>query len=533
VKNRRAKNTSLIKGYSYSVPLLGLLFTINIVFSVFLYSSHTGKMKEKFGKYVSEARAEIEERLRIYIEVVRGGRALFAASDEVTRKDWNEYINSTDILNRYPGIFGLQFCRFVKHKNKDKYIRQVQNDTSLNPVGYPDFKIHPEGKREYYVVVDYNEPFEQNKMAFGYDIISEPIRKRATERSRDTGRLTFSGKLMLLEQEVGFLIYFPVYKNGMPVNTAKERKMAFQGVILAVFAINKLMDGVLGFQLENNLYFEIHDGYQGDDKNVSILPASDTLMYKNTDMKTNSKGKYLRKEILRLGGRRWFIYFFPKEKFNDAVSANPAYFIFPAGLLISLFLFFFVRTLEKEAKIAKQLEEANKKLQFLSSQDGLTEISNRRHFDLFLDNEWRRCLRDQKPISLIMADLDFFKNYNDGYGHHAGDKCLKAVAKVLQKEVNRPGDIAARYGGEEFVLIFSGSDLHSTTAIAERLRLAVKGLKIPHGYSEVCQFVTISLGVATVVPKQWLKKEKLMKMADEALYNAKQEGRNRVKQCVL
>jgi diguanylate cyclase (GGDEF)-like protein len=246
------------------------------------------------------------------------------------------------------------------------------------------------------------------------------------------------------------------------------------------------------------------------------------------DTKNERKGEYFSSEIFNIGGRKWLINFSPKEKFNAGVLANPAYFIFPAGVLISFFLFFFVRTLEKEAGIAKKLEQANKELLLLSSRDGLTEISNRRHFDIFLDNEWRRCLREQKPVSLIMADLDFFKDFNDGFGHHAGDECLKAVAKILQKEVNRPGDLAARYGGEEFVLIFSGSDLPSTTAKAERIREAVKELEIPHGDSATCQFISISLGVATVVPKQWLKKEKLMKMADEALYKAKQEGRNRV-----
>ncbi len=177
----------------------------------------------------------------------------------------------------------------------------------------------------------------------------------------------------------------------------------------------------------------------------------------------------------------------------------------------------------------RQLKEANKKLKLLSSLDGLTGISNRRIFDEFIDREWRRGLRNENPISLIMVDIDFFKKYNDGYGHQAGDDCLKKVAKTLAEEVSRPGDLVARYGGEEFVVVLGNTGKNVAVALAEKFRTKVEAVKIPHAYSDISDVVTLSIGVSTIVPKVSLPPEKLLEAADKALYRAKHEGRNMVK----
>ncbi|MDP2268682.1 MAG: diguanylate cyclase, partial [Deltaproteobacteria bacterium] len=144
----------------------------------------------------------------------------------------------------------------------------------------------------------------------------------------------------------------------------------------------------------------------------------------------------------------------------------------------------------------KQLEEI---LNRLSRHDGLTGIANRRHFDEFLAQEWKRALREEAPLSLIMCDIDFFKNYNDAYGHQAGDDCLRAVAGAFQKGLRRPGDLAARYGGEEFVVVLPGTPPEGALAVAEALRSDVQALGIPHASSRAASVVTLSLGVASAV----------------------------------
>lgn len=174
-------------------------------------------------------------------------------------------------------------------------------------------------------------------------------------------------------------------------------------------------------------------------------------------------------------------------------------------------------------------KQAEKKLLRLSFLDGLTGIANRRYFDEYLEREMQRAVRDAKPLSLIMCDIDYFKAYNDTYGHHGGDDCLKKIAGALRSVLKRPGDFVARYGGEEFAIVLSNTDADGAVFVAEILWSRVEDLGIEHAGSLIGKYVTISLGVATMYPKAGSSSETLINASDQALYQAKQEGRNRVK----
>ena len=176
----------------------------------------------------------------------------------------------------------------------------------------------------------------------------------------------------------------------------------------------------------------------------------------------------------------------------------------------------------------RELQKASRELHRLSISDALTGLGNRRHFENMLDQEWLRAMRSEAPVSLALLDIDFFKNYNDNYGHQAGDDCLRLVAQGIGGFARRPGDTAARYGGEEFVLLLSGTDLPQAAAIAEACRAWVEALKLPHGHSMASAVVTVSIGVATMVPEADCGRRELVAAADKALYRAKSEGRNRV-----
>ncbi len=167
-------------------------------------------------------------------------------------------------------------------------------------------------------------------------------------------------------------------------------------------------------------------------------------------------------------------------------------------------------------------------LESLASLDGLTEIANRRRFDEALDKEWRRCLRFTLSLSLVMMDIDFFKPFNDHYGHTAGDDCLRRVARAIKGCLPRGGDLAARYGGEEFVGLLPDTELEGALNVAEKLRNAVDQLNIPHEHSSISDHVTMSLGVATTVPSASETSMILVKSADARLYEAKANGRNQV-----
>ncbi|MCP5157805.1 MAG: PleD family two-component system response regulator [Gammaproteobacteria bacterium] len=164
----------------------------------------------------------------------------------------------------------------------------------------------------------------------------------------------------------------------------------------------------------------------------------------------------------------------------------------------------------------------------LSMTDGLTGIPNRRRFDEFLETEWLHAIRAKTSLSLIITDVDYFKVYNDHYGHAAGDRCLKTVAQALASGLTRRTDLVARYGGEEFACVLPGTDHTGALAIAERLREQIAAQRLDHPLSPVASFVTVSMGVATLQPNQQLEIQALIETADRRLYQAKQTGRNRV-----
>lgn len=172
------------------------------------------------------------------------------------------------------------------------------------------------------------------------------------------------------------------------------------------------------------------------------------------------------------------------------------------------------------------LVKANQELQLLSYVDGLTQVANRRYFDRYFEQEWHRLTRENKPLSLILCDVDYFKRYNDHYGHQAGDRCLQRIAQLLSKNLQRPADLVARYGGEEFILLLSNTDIYGAVTVAQNILDDLKKIKIPHAGSEQ-QRISMSLGIATAIPGVNMTTDTLLAKTDLALYTAKGLGRDR------
>jgi diguanylate cyclase (GGDEF)-like protein len=191
-----------------------------------------------------------------------------------------------------------------------------------------------------------------------------------------------------------------------------------------------------------------------------------------------------------------------------------------------------VRNLVRQSHLIKnqlnELQQANQNLQLLANLDSLTKLANRRGFDDYVQREWDRMRRIKAPLSLIVCDVDFFKNYNDRYLHPNGDRCLIQVAMSIRNTVRRSGDLVARYGGEEFAIVLPNTDALGAVSVAENIRSAVKGLQITHEASSVCPYVTISVGVSTIIPNHENDFQALVNAADRALYQAKSQGRDRV-----
>jgi diguanylate cyclase (GGDEF)-like protein/PAS domain S-box-containing protein len=187
-----------------------------------------------------------------------------------------------------------------------------------------------------------------------------------------------------------------------------------------------------------------------------------------------------------------------------------------------------LKDISDRKKAEADLQKANMELQRLAAVDGLTQIANRRSFDQLLRQEWKRMFREKQPLAIILGDIDYFKYYNDTYGHLMGDDCLRTVAQAIEDCLRRPGDLVARYGGEEFAVILPNTDLEGAGHIAQTIRDAVSRLAIPHADSAAADHVTISLGVSAALPAAERDADTFLKTADTALYDAKKQGRNRV-----
>ncbi len=188
--------------------------------------------------------------------------------------------------------------------------------------------------------------------------------------------------------------------------------------------------------------------------------------------------------------------------------------------------------MQRIANMRHDLQKANQKLRLMAMRDGLTGLANRRHFDEAMIKEFKRSTRSQTPLSLVLADIDKFKFYNDNYGHQAGDDCLKIVAKLIQSVIKRPGDLVARYGGEEFAIILPETDIIAARQVAELVKNIFSENKIPHAHSSVAEYVTLSLGVASL-PSGMEKYQNIdeavysmIEMADTRLYEGKKQGGN-------
>jgi two-component system chemotaxis family response regulator WspR len=181
----------------------------------------------------------------------------------------------------------------------------------------------------------------------------------------------------------------------------------------------------------------------------------------------------------------------------------------------------------------RQLLAANIELQRLSNMDGLTGLNNRRRFDEYASTEWRRALREGAPIALILADIDYFKGYNDTYGHLAGDEVIKRAAETMRTVCARAADLPARYGGDEFAVVLPGTCVDAATIVGERLRQTVEDLKIENSARTVAPRLTLSIGCAVAIPKKEDGLLDLIESADRNLYQAKTNGRNNVVVCEL
>lgn len=498
----------------------------------FIIKAEEKSLLIEFQRDVDERAASMYREILVNFEVLQSLSILFhkGTVPELTRFQKE----ATKIIGRHSGIQALEWIPRVTQSERLLHESKIRKYFP----GYMISERHKQGvmakaeEREEYFPVYYVEPLDGNEAALGFDLASNPRRLQALLNARDKGLAQATASITLVqerEKKKGFLIFLPIYNGNS--TTIEQRREELVGFVLGVFNVGDIFISSALSKIVQGIDMAVVDNTFSNEPEILFTYQSHAGLIQ--------KEISYRKELPEIWGRKWLITASPTSSYTAVRQSIYPQLTFTAGIVLTILIVLYIKILaRREISIkrivrekTKALKEANNKLSELSRTDALTGIANRRVMDEFLNREWSRAIRNKSKISFILIDIDYFKNYNDNYGHPSGDECLRKVAKKINSLVNRPGDLMARYGGEEFAIILS--DTRNAEMIAGSSRESIEHLQIPHNFSEVSNYVTISVGICTVIPEVGSDSSLIISTADKALYKAKQNGRNKVEKGYL
>ncbi|MBC9250944.1 hypothetical protein A9179_11705 [Pseudomonas alcaligenes] len=317
----------------------------------FVASGTQAQAHDRFEYLVGDVQLRISERLKAYEQVLRSGQSLFRASTSVEREDWREFVLAQHVAQTYPGIQGIGYAKRFTAEQK------AALEDSVRGEGFPDFRVWPAGEREEYAPVLFLEPFTgRNLRAFGFDMLTEPVRRAALTQARDSGRATLSGKVRLVQEtnddvQTGALLYLPVYRKGAPLATPAERSQALEGFVYSPFRMNDFMAGTLGTKTAE-IAVQIFDGNE---------TTESALMYSSGSLSAEQQAEYpnplTRQTQISLAEHQWTLKVTTLPAFETSVDRQKSFVVLVGGSLISLLLFFVVRNLTTLRESAKTLAE--------------------------------------------------------------------------------------------------------------------------------------------------------------------------------
>ncbi|APG28167.1 hypothetical protein A7E78_10110 [Syntrophotalea acetylenivorans] len=422
-------------------------------------------------------------------------KALFDGSTIVSDKEFQRV--ATETLARHSNILALGWVPQIEH-----------------PTGEPSYPL------------DYLSPEQRRSGLLGFDLAAVPAIRPALEAGLSQGRLQAILQFPLFANEPelrGVFALLPV----LDAADSKDSARPLRGFIAGFFNVDDLLARLLEKHVTPGIDLTLLDHTADLEHRI--------LYHHRAPVGTPVAAAAYLDELPVIAGHQWRIRALPTDSYLNYHSSRVPYLIMLSGFIFTFLIAAYlrmaaIRSAEIEELVkarTRKLHETNDKLASLSMTDGLTGIANRRNFDCHLDVEWKRGIREQQPLTLMLIDIDCFKAYNDHYGHLQGDHCLRRVARTLHDQTSRPRDLVARYGGEEFALILPHTDC-AARSLGEQCRAAVESLALPHIASGISNKITVSVGIASMVPQRGSQPDDLIAKADQALYHAKETGRNRV-----
>lgn len=516
----------------YKIPAVILLigFICTLVMVRYLQQKEVAgallQLSNDADEYSASLTAETERSLALLATL----KSFFATGD-IDRKVFFTIAN--DALSRYHQVRDVMWIPFVEHEQREQleatgkyYISDFEIRTMR------DGELVRADDRPYYYPIFYQASSEGSISGLGIDLASNFLLDNLN-RVRDQGGENFAVEMLPAfgqsisggaDREHFLVAIMPVY-SGNP-QSVEDRRKQFKGFLLGSIRVQALLDTFMTNQRNQHINMLVLDE-TSDDRIIIVNMYDDKTSAELDDYEYTD-------EITTIRNRSWSLSAIPTERYFELVMDREWLYARWGGMLFTVLIAAYAhnlgsRTREVEELVTErtlELSRANDKLEQLSRTDALTQIANRRYFDEYLEAEWFRSQRDGRVLSLILCDVDFFKAYNDHYGHVEGDICLQRIALALRSCFGRSADLVARYGGEEFAAILPATALDDDS-VMRRCNDVILAEAIPHDKSEISDFVTISLGACTLIPTETIGIADIIRAADKALYRAKSEGRNR------
>ena len=509
---------SVYKRPAILIALLGVLLTLFGSWN--LYQAELKQARRDFQQKAETLKLDLDLELRLSFEALYGLYGLFASSEQVTPAEFEQVAQG--VVQRHPEILALEWVPRVEAAERVAFVARMNELYDDYRIWQPDETGQVESAADRAVVypIQYIYPLSQPRNLLGLDIGFEPARQRMLEQAAGLRDLYVTDPVGLLQTPSPRKGFFAL----LPVSHGADAPP--EGFVRGVFGIQSLLDQLAARPLSQDMRLVLTDvhtvaGYEALYDNHPGLPfdAEDAFQLNLTPSP----------------GRSWTLLAAP---LNPGILQRTALWtplqVALVGLLLSGLVAYVVHLLQRRSeqverlveRRTQELKELNATLARMSFTDELTGVANRRCFDQAFRKEWRRASRHRTALGIILLDIDHFKGYNDSLGHQAGDQCLQAVAHCLRDQLKRPGDLLARYGGEEFILLLPQMD-DGVSQFAEQCRAAVEALQIRNPASHY-GVVTISLGLSIAHPQTGKDPGDLIRAADQAMYEAKNAGRNQI-----